>query len=55
MKKSANYHVYMGVIIERCGINSSGMRWYALGNNGYLKADTLSGIKELIKNERNTK
>ena len=43
--------IYKGYIIERCGINSSWMRWTTLGTNGYLKADTLSGIKELIKED----
>ena len=43
--------IYRGYIIERAGINSSGMRWSALGTDGYLKADTLSGIKELIKED----
>lgn len=43
--------IYKGYIIERCGINSSGMRWTALGANGYLKADTLTGIKELINED----
>ena len=39
---------YKGYIIERCGINSSGMRWTARGTDRYLKADTLAGLKELI-------
>ena len=43
--------IYKGYIIERCGINSSGMRWTTLGANGYLKADTLAGIKELINED----
>ena len=42
---------YKGYIIDRCGINSSGMRWTTLGTNGYLKADTLAGIKELINED----
>ena len=40
-----------GYIIERCGVNSSGMKWATLGTNGYLKADTLAGIKELINED----
>ena len=43
---------YKGYIIERCGINSSGMRWYTSSMmGGYLKADTLAGIKELINED----
>lgn len=42
---------YKGYIIDRCGINSSGMRWAALGTYGYLKADTLAGLKELINED----
>lgn len=41
------YHsTYRGVIIWRAGINSSGIRYTAYGG---LKADTLAGIKQLIK------
>lgn len=43
---------YMGVCIYPCEINASGMRWYALGKDGYLKADTLAGIKQLIKQDK---
>ena len=43
--------IYKGYIIDRCGINSSGMRWTTLCTNGYLKADTLAGIKELINED----
>lgn len=39
---------YKGYIIDRCAPNSSGMRWSARGIDGYLKADTLAGIKQLI-------
>lgn len=41
---------YFGVNIYRAGTNSSGIRWVATTDNGdNLKADTLAGIKELIK------
>ena len=41
---------YMGVFIERADINSSGIRWTAFVQGaGTLKADTLQGIKQLIK------
>ena len=43
--------IYKGYIIERCSINSSGMRWATFGTKGYLKADTLAGIKELINED----
>lgn len=39
---------YMGVNLYRAGPNSSGIRWtaYACGN---LRADTLAGLKSLIR------
>lgn len=40
---------YRGIIIDRCGRNASGMRWNALTPAGMLRADTLAGIKELIR------
>lgn len=40
---------YMGINIYPAGPNSSGMRWWALGPTGQLRADTLEGIKNLIK------
>jgi len=44
---------YMGVTIERAGMNASGIRWTAsMGTGRVLKADTLAGIKELIRRER---
>lgn len=42
---------YMGLIIERCASNSSGMRWCAMGRNGYLRSNTLAGIKALIRRD----
>lgn len=42
---------YKGHLIERAGISSSGIRWTTLGANGYLRADTLSGIKRLITSQ----
>lgn len=40
--------IYKNYMIHDCAINSSGMRYFAFGNNGTLKADTLIGIKTLI-------
>lgn len=40
---------YMGITIYRCSANSSGMRWFALTDSGRVMADTLAGVKELIK------
>lgn len=42
--------MYMGQIIERAGINGSGIRWVCLcDGHGFLRADTLQGIKQLIR------
>lgn len=41
--------VYLGVHIERAGINSSGIRWTALTSTGFVRADTLAGIRMLIR------
>lgn len=51
MKQAKCIHKYMGCIIHHCNINSSGMRWSAIGKNGMLKADTLRDIKKLIKED----
>ena len=51
MKQAKCIHEYMGCTIYNCDINSSGMRWSAIGKNGMLKADTLRGIKKLIKED----
>lgn len=40
---------YMGVNIYRASLNSSGIRWTADAGSGSLRADTLGGIKELIR------
>lgn len=41
---------YMGVNIYRASLNSSGIRWNASTGSGLvLKADTLDGIRKLIK------
>jgi len=42
---------YKGYTIYPCDLNSSGMRYYAHGIDGYLRADTLAGIKQLITKE----
>lgn len=35
-------------MIYDCSRNSAGMKYFAFGNNGTLKAQTLLGIKTLI-------
>ena len=40
---------YKGITICRCNRNSSGMRWWALTDYGIIRADTLQGIKYLIR------
>lgn len=42
---------YKGYSIYQCERNSSGMKYYCHGANGYLRADTLAGIKQLINEE----
>jgi hypothetical protein len=48
---------YRGVLIHRCAPNSSGMRWHTVGSNagGSLKADTLRGLKALIRHDQGVK
>ena len=41
--------VYMGCLIERAPRNASGMRWVSLTPQGYMRADTLAGVKRLIR------
>lgn len=44
---------YYGQLIDRCGPNSSGMRWCCILDSGrLLKADTLDGLKGLIRHYR---
>ena len=40
---------YMGVNIYRVGVSASGIRWSANAGSGSLRADTLAGIKGLIR------
>jgi len=40
---------YLGVNIYPADENASGMRWVALTPSGTVRADTLAGIKRLIK------
>jgi hypothetical protein len=42
------YKIYKGIAIFPAELNSSGIRWYALTQVGYLRADTLEGIKRGI-------
>lgn len=43
---------YFGVIIHPAAPNSSGMRWWAFANQRMVRADTLEGIKALIRKYR---
>jgi hypothetical protein len=45
-------HTYRGINIHPCAPNSSGMRWWALVGNQNLRADTLEGVKSLIREVR---
>ena len=47
MKNKRKVHTYMGVNIYPAGVNSSGVRWHTIAPT--LRADTLAGIKQLIK------
>ena len=51
LRLAGTQRTYRGVIIWRCLPNSSGMRWHTVGSRagGSLKADTLAGIKHLIR------
>ena len=41
---------YRGVYIQVANMNSSGIRWFArTDDRGILRADTLAGIKSLIR------
>ena len=42
---------YRGYTVERCSPNAYGLRWEAFGTGGLMRADTQSGIKELIRED----
>lgn len=44
--------LYKGYWIERAGTNASGVKYVVLSPSGYLRADTLAGIKKLITKEK---
>lgn len=46
-----NTRTYKGVNIYPASPNNSGIRWYAHGKAGFLRADTLQGMRELINAE----
>lgn len=49
-------HIYCGVVILPADRNSSGIRWTAnVGTGITLRADTLQGIRELIREAKNNK
>jgi hypothetical protein len=41
-------HTYMGVLIHR-NTEPHKLRWWAFGPQGLIAADTLAGIKSLIR------
>lgn len=43
---------YYGILIHPQRPNSMGLRWWAFGKTRMLQADTLDGIKQLIREER---
>ena len=53
--KTRKAREYMYSIIMPASPNCSGIRWYAyIGTGLCLKADTLAGIKQLIRHYRET-
>lgn len=53
MKTKLAWRTYFGHVIVAADRNSSGIRWLAQGYDGLkLRADTLEGIKELIRLDR---
>lgn len=49
MKKPKQFHIYRAKVISRASINSSGIRWNCLTSYGFLRSNTLAGIKQLIR------
>ena len=45
---------YRGYEIYKCDVNSGGMKYYTRTNNGILRADSLEGIKRLIRRDGET-
>lgn len=45
----AGFRQYRGVFIHAAGRNASGIRWFAFGPAGQLRADTLAGMRDLIR------
>lgn len=48
---SEKVRVYRGVFIHPMTRNSMGLRWWAYGSQRMLRADTLSGMRELIRRD----
>lgn len=46
---------YYGVLIHPAGRNSTGIRWWSIVNGRTLRADTLGGIRELIRHTKEIK
>ena len=48
-RKPRMFVTYMGILIHR-NTEPHKLRWWAFGPNGQLAADTLDGIKSMIRN-----
>lgn len=44
--------VYRGMYVHPAARNASGMRYWTIGPRGFLRADTLNGMRALIRRER---
>lgn len=44
-------YIYRGINITPAGRNASGIRWHAFGPNGQLRAQTLEGMRRMIRAE----
>ncbi len=55
MNRKREMWTYKGVNVYPAEINSSGIRWYALGFGGTLKADTKESMRQLITEAREKK
>ena len=49
MADTRKVHAYFGILIHPMATNPMGCRWWAFGPNGLLQADTLAGMRSLIR------
>ncbi len=47
----ATYRTYRGQMISPASRNTMGLRWEAHVNGRFLRADTLTGLRSLIRDE----